>query len=445
MSNGCHAKTRSGEPGSYQHTPLVAAGGREVVVELDAAASPWDIGAGYAPLDGWSYNGVTPGPIIEARQGDTLVVRLTNRLNEPTTIHWHGLRLPAPMDGTENVQPTIAPGERFEYRFALPDAGTFWYHPHTNETVQLERGLYGVLVVHGPDEPVVDHDRVLVFDDVRLDRRGAIAKPGGLFEKHNGRMGKVRLLNGRVNPGLHMAAGQVERWRLVNVSSARYVNFSLSGVPFRIIGSDGGLIESPVHATKVLIPPADRVEIVVGPFAEGQVMEIESLRSDGFMSGRPAAYGTVIVGAAQASVARIPSQLRSIAALAPSDTPATREVTLFGFPSLTRGWDFFVNGERHHQGKPVKVGDLQVWDIVNKTPMDHPFHLHGFFFQVLTVNGHLPQYRSWEDTVHVPPMGRVKIAWLPDDRPGSWMAHCHILEHHASGMMMHFDVVRATA
>ena len=443
MSKGCHVKTQTGKSEEYQYTPLVAAGGREVVVNLEAAAGAWDIGAGYRPLDGWSYNGVTPGPIIEARQGETLVVRLTNRLDEPTTIHWHGLRLPAPMDGTENVQPTISPGEQFEYRFALPDAGTFWYHPHSNETVELERGLYGVLVVRGPDEPVVDRDRVLVFDDVRLDRGGAIAKPGGVMERHNGRLGNVRLLNGRVNPMIEMAAGQVERWRLVNVSSARYINFSLSGLPFRIVGSDGGLIESPVDATEVRIPPADRIEIVVGPFTEGQRMEVQSLRSDGFRSRRTATYGTVCVGQARASVANVPSQLREITPLAPLNTPPIRQVTFFGFPSLTRGWDFTVNGETHHQGGPVRVGELQVWEIVNRTPMDHPFHLHGFFFQVLTINGKAPQYRSWEDTVHVPPLGRVKIAWLPDDRPGSWMAHCHILEHHAAGMMMHFDVVRA--
>jgi FtsP/CotA-like multicopper oxidase with cupredoxin domain len=443
MTKSCHVNTRTDKFEEYQHTPLVAAGGREVVVDLEAAAKPWDIGVGYLPLDGWSYNGVTPGPIIEARQGETLVVRLTNRLDEPTTIHWHGLRLPAPMDGTQSVQPTIAPGEMFEYRFALPDAGTFWYHPHTNETVQLERGLYGVLVVRGADEPVVDRDRVLVFDDVRLNSRGEIAKPGGLIERHNGRRGKVRLLNGRVNPMLEMAAGQVERWRLVNVSSARYINFSLSGAPFQIIGSDGGLIESPVEAREVQIPPADRIEIVVGPFAEGQLLEMQSLHSDGFTSRRAATYATVSVGPARASVANIPSQLRTITPLAPADTPAMREVTLFGSPSLTRGWDFTVNGETHHHGGPVRVGELQVWDIVNKTPMDHPFHLHGFFFQVLTINGKAPQYRSWEDTVHVPPLGRVKIVWLPDDRPGSWMAHCHILEHHDAGMMMHFDVVRA--
>ena len=89
----------------------------------------------------------------------------------------------------------------------------------------------------------------------------------------------------------------------------------------------------------------------------------------------------------------------------------------------------------------MKAGELQIWDVVNETLMDHPFHLHGFFFQLLAVNGEPPAYRSWEDVVNVPPRSTVRIAWLPDDRHGSWMYHCHILEHHASGMMAHFDVV----
>jgi FtsP/CotA-like multicopper oxidase with cupredoxin domain len=96
----------------------------------------------------------------------------------------------------------------------------------------------------------------------------------------------------------------------------------------------------------------------------------------------------------------------------------------------------------HHNDKPVIVGELQVWDVVNASHMDHPFHLHGFFFQVLSVNGEAPPYRAWQDTVNVPPKGTVRIAWMPDDRPGFWMYHCHILEHHAGGMMANFAVVR---
>src|SRR5262245_60522290 len=220
------------------------------------------------------------------------------------------------------------------------------------------------MVVRGSNEPVVDQDRVLVFDDVRLDRRGEIAAPGGVLERHNGRQGKIRLLNGRVQPMFEVAAGQIERWRLVNVSSARYINFSLSGVPFRIIGSDGGLIEAPIDASELVIPPADRVEIVVGPFEEGRRMTIQSLRSTGAMSRRPSTYAPAVVGPARTSAAEIPPEFRTIAPIAARDAPANRELTLFGGPSIARGWDFTVNGERHHKGEPVRVGELQVWEIV---------------------------------------------------------------------------------
>ena len=138
----------------------------------------------------------------------------------------------------------------------------------------------------------------------------------------------------------------------------------------------------------------------------------------------------------------MPAVLSQIVPLAPQDAPVTRKVKLSVGPSLKRGLDFKVNGGLHVEDRPVRVGELQVWEVSNASLMDHPFHLHGFFFQVLELNGEPPAFRSWEDTVSVPPKGRVRIAWLPDDRPGEWMYHCHILEHHAKGMMGHFEVVR---
>ena len=160
-------------------------GRRVVAVDLEARAIDWTFTPG-APVRAWGYNGQIPGPTLEGRVGDVLQVRFTNRLEQPTTIHWHGLRVPAAMDGTEMVQWPVAPGETFTYRFRLPDAGTFWYHPHSNETVQLEMGLYGALIVRGADEPQLDAERVLVLDDVRLDKKGQIATLGGLIERHGG-------------------------------------------------------------------------------------------------------------------------------------------------------------------------------------------------------------------------------------------------------------------
>ena len=120
----------------------------------------------------------------------------------------------------------------------------------------------------------------------------------------------------------------------------------------------------------------------------------------------------------------------------------TRAVELGFKLSLRRGFDFVINGERHHHDEPVNVGELQVWDVVNTTQIDHPFHLHGFFFQVLEIDGKKPAWRSLEDVINVPPRATARIAWYLDDRPGMWMYHCHILEHHAAGMMAHFEVKR---
>jgi FtsP/CotA-like multicopper oxidase with cupredoxin domain len=415
-----------------------------VVVDLEAREVEWEFAPGQRTR-AWAYNGQVPGPTIDAQVGDVVEVRFTNHLPEPTVVHWHGLRLPAVMDGTEHSQRPVDPGEHFTYRFRVPDAGTFWYHSHCNETVQVERGLYGALVVRAADEPQFDADRTFVLSDIAFAQPRRAAVPGRWIQSHDGREGDTRLINGRREPEIPMAAGQVERWRIVNAAAARYVRLSIGGRPFQVIGSGGGLLPAPVTVTDVLLCTADRKEIVVGPFAEGETIRIETLPFDrgSFKSHRTAErFGTVIVGAAARSVARMPARLREIAPLVTGTVTPTRTVRLGFSLGATHGAEFNINREQHHHADAVRVGELQIWDITNRSPIHHPFHLHGFFFQVLDINGVTTEQLSWEDTVDVPPFGRVRIAWRPDDRPGEWMYHCHILEHHAAGMMAHFHVVR---
>ena len=416
---------------------------REIHVDLEARETAWEIAPGRR-VSAWGYEGSVPGPTIVAHAGDTLVAHLVNNLPEPTSIHWHGLRLPAPMDGTQLVQRLVQPGEGFDYRFELPDAGTFWYHSHANETVQIERGLYGAIIVLGADEPVFDADRLLVLDDVKLDRHGNIAKTA-LFDRHSGREGNVLVVNGRTEPEYEIAAGQIERWRVVNACSARYVRLSIGGRPFRIIGGDGGLRGEPVTVTETLLPPAARVELAVGPFDdEGAEIAVESLpyRRTAMKRPRHDIWGTLRVGPRAPSVASIPAALATIVPLVPAGPIQPTRTVRLGARMTLHGHDWLINDETHHHDAPVKVGELQVWDIVNETGMDHPFHLHGFFFQVISKDGVPTVPRSWEDTVNVAAKKRVTIAFRADDRPGQWMYHCHILEHHAAGMMGHFEVVR---
>ncbi|MGH7624679.1 MAG: multicopper oxidase domain-containing protein, partial [Gemmatimonadaceae bacterium] len=165
-----HAASSTDEERATAYAEACAAaqpdpGRRVVAVELEASEFDWEFVPGISTR-AWGFNGTVPGPTIEATVGDVLEIRLKNSLPEPTVVHWHGLRIPAAMDGTQMVQHPVGAGESFTYRFRVPDAGTFWYHSHFNETVQLERGLYGALIVRASDEPVFDADRTLVLDDI---------------------------------------------------------------------------------------------------------------------------------------------------------------------------------------------------------------------------------------------------------------------------------------
>jgi FtsP/CotA-like multicopper oxidase with cupredoxin domain len=279
----------------------------------------------------------------------------------------------------------------------------------------------------------LDGERTLLLDDLKLGPDEEVAPFGDEHEHHAGREGDVRLVNGSQEPELRMAAGTIERWRIVDAANTRFVRLSIGGRPFTIIGTDGGLLPQPLSATEVLVTPGERVDLAVGPFEEGERIEIEALPYDRGKGETPRErFATLQVGAAATSRAHIPETLRQIDPLVSESAEPNRTISLKA-----------LMHEGHHQrADPVRAGELQVWDLVNETGQDHPYHLHGFFFQVVQQDGEPPPVVAWKDTVNVPRKSQTRIAWLPDDRPGEWMYHCHILEHHAMGMMAHFEVVR---
>ncbi len=417
-----------------------------VEYNLTASEFNWEIRPGKT-INAWGFNKQLPGPVLRANVGDMLIVRVTNNLEEATTIHWHGIRLPASMDGTDSVQKPIEPGEVFEYRFIVPDAGSFWYHAHTNETIQMERGMYGALIVDDETDPVFDGERIFMIDDMKLDKYNHFTRPSWflpiLIERHDGRQGNTLLLNGKENSVINMNGGQTERWRFINSSSARYFLLHLNGKTFKIIGTDGGLLEHPVTLDEVLITPGERVDIAIGPFADGEIFAIESLAYNRttFLKAKRETFATVRVGESKPSKAHLPERLRMIDPLAKQDAVISRKIKLSVDPRLRDGKDFRIDGHTHTNDQPVIAGELQVWEVSNSSLMDHPFHLHGFFFQVIDENGKAPAFRAWKDTYNLKLKSKIKIAWMPDNRIGTWMYHCHIIEHHAAGMMATFDVI----
>ena len=220
-----------------------------------------------------------------------------------------------------------------------------------------------------------------MLDDLKLDEDGGPSPFGDPHEHHEGREGDVRLLNGRQEPELEIAGGQVERWRVVNAANTKYVRLSIGGRPFSVIGTDGGLLHEPREATEILVTPGERVELAVGPFEEGDVIEIEALPYD---RGK----GRIGAGAIRDASSR---RHRSVEGRRRGESSPVEPLASVGAePTRTIDLKALMHGGHHQRDDPVRVGELQVWELVNETGSDHPFHLHGFFFQVIEANGEAP-------------------------------------------------------
>jgi FtsP/CotA-like multicopper oxidase with cupredoxin domain len=382
-----------------------------------------------------------PGPMLKAKVGDQIIVHFRNELAEETTIHWHGLRLPPEADGTPSSQTPVLPGAEYEYRFTAKDASSFWYHPHVRAYDQIERGLYAPMVVEGGVMPEVSADRFLVLDDVKLDADGTLNEDTTELDRMLGRQGNVLLVNGQHAPAqLKVAAGSRERWRFVNAANGRYFNLQIPGASLLVIGSDGGLLPQPYKAETLLITPGERYDVLVsfdGSLSGGAVLQtIHYDRGHDIPDPGPQDLLDVGFGPALGTPAPLPETWGDAPNLAVDATTAVRPFVLEeyeppGLPVL-----FTINGEQWPDTKPVHVdrGSVEIWEVQNKAEMDHPFHLHGMFFQVLEAPGMPLSLSGWKDTVNVPQLSTVRFA-VRYDPPGMWMFHCHILEHADLGMM----------
>ncbi|TIN30224.1 MAG: multicopper oxidase family protein [Mesorhizobium sp.] len=401
------------------------------------------------------YNGTSPGPLIEAAEGDRIEITFANRIaGEASTIHWHGMPVPADQDG--NPMDPVAAGADRTYSFDLPEgsAGSYWYHPHPHGKTaeQVYRGLAGAFVVKPKADPIpaAYGDTVLMFTDLRLAADGTLPD-NTMTDLMNGRVGDHVLVNGQKNPTLSVPLGTKRRFRFYNATNARFLRLAFDGAQMTIIGTDGGLLETPVAVDDILLSPAERLELIVS-FEKSGAATLTTLDYDrGWMGpGRPADAGltlfTVNVSETQAEpVPPLPDRLRPIAQLgapAVSRRFVFTETMTMNASGMEMG--FLINGAAFDMKRTdVKAGQVELWEIVNKADMDHPFHVHGTQFQVVEHerggNISKPAYRAWKDTVNVAREETVRLL-LRQDRPGPRMYHCHILEHEQLGMMGIVDV-----
>jgi len=380
-----------------------------------------------------------PGPTLEVPLGSRVIVHFRNELAEPTTIHWHGIRVPNDADGSEHTQNPVQPGGSYDYVYSAIDSGTYWYHPHIRGDVQLEKGLYGAVVIRDRTEPAVHADRVLILDDIKLTADGRLDDSVELHDIHFGRMGNTVLVNGKAGATLEVQAGARERWRFVNAANGRFFQLALPGHPFLVIAWDGGVIAEPYTTDTLLISPGERYEVIVDLPASGEGPTLQTLyyqRALDLPDPGPLDLLNIELGAPAPEIGALPSFWAAPIFIPTDAQTPVRHFVLHEDPGPDGTKVFSINGEVYPAVTPIlaEQGEIEIWQINDDVGMDHPFHLHGMFFQVLDVDGVPPAHQGWKDTVIIPRYKTLRFA-VRQGTPGHWMYHCHILEHQERGMM----------
>jgi suppressor of ftsI len=411
------------------------------------------------------YNGSILGPTLRVNTGDNVRFHITNDLDEETTVHWHGMELPASMDGGPHQ--TIPSGQIWEPHWTIKnEASTLWYHPHTLEKTgeQVYRGLAGLILVDDANSESLaipqkygEDDIPLIIQDKKFDANGQfIYDHTHTIPVTTGMLGDTILVNGTYAPYVDVPQKMI-RLRLINGSNARRYNFGFSDHRiFTLIATDGGFLQEGIEQTRVQLSPGERAEILVTMADTIEPIQLLSYPVFGDTNSIRKFAVSRISGASdenqemkvlelrpyttKSSTSDIPQKLNKIEYLSEKGAVRTRE---FALNSSS------INNEKMDMSRVdeiVRSGDIEIWKIRNESPLYHPFHIHGVQFQVLSRNGKkpLPIESGWKDTISLLPEETVRVILQfnqESDPNVPFMYHCHILEHEDMGMMGQFVVV----
>ena len=436
-----------------------------------------------------AYNGQIPGPILQVKQGDSIKIDFKDNLDEPTTVHWHGIRVENASDGVPGVtQPAIKPGESYTYNLNFPDAGFYWYHPHVREDYQQELGMYGLIWVEPSSTNYFDpvnREEFLALNDILL--AGNDVAP---YDKERvnytlmGRFGNVMLVNGEEQYSLKVNQGDVVRFPIVNTASTRVFKLSLPGVKMKLVGADSGGYKNDTWVDSVTLGPSERAIVEVQFTKAGDYKlnhttpsktytlgvitvsntktdhdyskEFQTLkdRSSEFFALNLSSYYSKAPDKELDMTIKMPGMMDGMHMDGMMDTKSSDGIEWEdAMPMMNSAsndqsliWvlrDKTTGQENHQIEYSFKKGDqvkIRLFNDPNSMhPMQHVIHFHGNRFIVLSVNGVKNTNPVWKDSVLVPMGAKVDIL-LDATNPGAWMGHCHIAEHMESGMMMTYKV-----
>jgi len=392
-----------------------------------------------------AYNGLYIPPTLRVHPGDTIRLRLTNALAEPTNLHTHGLTV-SPRGNSDNIFLQVAPGQTQDYEIRLPPdhpPGLYWYHPHPHELsdMQVRNGMSGAIIVDGLLDPfpTLRHlrDRVLLLKDLQIEDGRVV----------HGDIGKntIRTINGIVNPVIVLRPGETELWRIGNIGADLYYSLTLDGHHFHEVGRDGNRHARLTTIDTLRLSPGARAGVLLTAGAPGTYL----LRTGEINTGPE---GNEYEGTIMATV-RVEGSPATSVALPPALLPVedlrgkvTNRRTIV-LSESSDGDTMFVNGKQFDMNRTdtrVKLGAVEEWTIRNESDELHTFHIHQGPFQLTAINGVPQPADDFRDIVDVPIRGEVKVI-IPFTNPtkvGRFVYHCHILAHEDKGMMATIEVDR---
>ena len=401
-----------------------------------------------------TFNGDFPAPVIRAQQGKRIRIRFINRLNEPTTIHWHGIRIENAMDGVPFLtQPPIQAGASFLYDFICPDAGTFWYHPHVNSLTQLGRGLTGAFIVEEAHPVAFDHEAVIQLRDWRLDKEGGwLSLSDPRQAARAGTLGTVKTVNGLIKPVLDIPVGGTVRARFLNLDNTRVYHLSFKDYPAQVLAHDGNAIAEPYALDSRDTGAGMRLDVgFIAPAQVGQEVIVYDKKGRGYFeifrfrtvaSDLPPrmAVPSLPVNPIPAPNLATAEHLKLVFEWAGALSPVNADGSVdHSFWTINRrAWTGMSKEVIPAPLARLKLNHSYVIELHNATPHHHPIHMHGITFTVLSSNKRkITPYHT--DTVLLARNEKVKVAFIADN-PGRWMFHCHVVEHMKTGLMGYISI-----
>ena len=382
------------------------------------------------------YNEIYPGPVFELKGGDTLKVHLDNQLTQSTNLHFHGSHV-SPKGNSDNVLLNIKPGENFDYEYHLPSnhpPGLYWYHPHYHPDVenQVMGGMAGAIIVRGNIDNLPGikgvPERLLLLSTQDGDDANS----------------PKRLVNGQVMPALYLRPGEMQRWRIANISADDFYNFALPGQKLHIISRDGNTLSHVQAVDSEVMAPGDRIEILVQGGLWG-TYDVQSLPfNEGFAHYTKDTFMHMVVAGMPMLSKELPKQLIPYDNFKESHIDNTRILT-FSMSGTDDNPTFLLDGKQYNPDvidQVMTLGTTEEWKLVNKSREVHPFHIHINPFQVISINGVPVDRPGLDDTFPIPARSTVIIRTKYKDFDGKYVLHCHILYHEDHGMMQVVEVVK---